>query len=173
MEELADDVGGGHDAEDDGADDLLPPRQQQHRVLPPAALTPDHVSVYQAHRAVTLLPVTLAIGEVVAVVCRGGEHRNESEEVWVSPCFTFCTWVRHRVLTIWILEDGQGPVAVFFMGELVIIQTLVEFIGADQRRSAGRGICVKDKTRKTFDPSGKTDRCGMRLSGLNLRRAKL
>lgn len=70
VEELADDVGGGCDAEDDGAQDLLPPGQQQYRVLLPATLISGAVSLYEADSGVTLLTVTLAIGEVVAVVYR-------------------------------------------------------------------------------------------------------
>lgn len=70
MEELADDVGGGCDAEDDGAQDLLPPGQQQYGVLLPATLIFGAVSLYEADSGVTLLTVTLAIGEVVAVVYR-------------------------------------------------------------------------------------------------------
>lgn len=46
MEELADDVGGGNNAEDDGAEDLLPPGQQQHGVLSPATLTSRPISLY-------------------------------------------------------------------------------------------------------------------------------
>lgn len=68
VEELADDVGGGGDAEDDGAQDFLPPGQQQNGVLPPANLGPRHVPIYQAHGAVTFLPVAPAVREVVAVV---------------------------------------------------------------------------------------------------------
>lgn len=76
VEELADDVGGGGDAEDDGAEDLLPPGQQQHGVLPPAIVARHHVSLYQAHRAVAFLPETLAVGEVVAIVCTGGRNHS-------------------------------------------------------------------------------------------------
>lgn len=68
VEELADDVGGGCDAEDDGAQDLLPPGQQQYGVLLPATLIFGAVSLYEADSGVTLF--TLAIGEVVAVVYR-------------------------------------------------------------------------------------------------------
>lgn len=68
MEELADDVGGGGNAEDDGAEDLFPPGQQQHGVLPPATLTSRPISLYQAYGTVTFLPVTLVVGEIVAVV---------------------------------------------------------------------------------------------------------
>lgn len=76
MEEFADDVGGGGNAEDDGAEDLLPPGQQQHRVLSPANLAPRPISLYQAHGTVAFLPVTLAVREVVAVVC--GEEKQKS-----------------------------------------------------------------------------------------------
>lgn len=74
VEELADDVGGGCDAEDDGAQDLLPPGEQQYGVLLPATLIFGAVSLYEADSGVTLLTVTLAKGEVVAVVYR--------EETW-------------------------------------------------------------------------------------------
>lgn len=76
MEELADDVGGGGDAENDGAEDFLPPGQQQHGVLSPASLATRPVSLYQAHGAVT--PVAPAVGEVVAVVCRGDKKKSVS-----------------------------------------------------------------------------------------------
>lgn len=33
MEELADDIGGGSDAEDDGTQNLFPPGQEQHGVF--------------------------------------------------------------------------------------------------------------------------------------------
>lgn len=33
-----------------------------------------------------------------------------------------------KVYTIWILKDRQSSVAVFIMGELVIVETLVKFI---------------------------------------------
>lgn len=82
VEELSDDVGGGGDAEHNGSEDLLPPGQQQHRVLPPATLTSFPVSLYQADRSAAFLPVTLAVGEVVPVVC--GEERSEfSAARWV------------------------------------------------------------------------------------------
>lgn len=78
MEELANDVGGCSDAEDDGAEDLLPPWQQQHWVLPPAAVGPDPLSFGQTHGAVTFPPVLLAVGEVVTVVYRGGGGGQKS-----------------------------------------------------------------------------------------------
>lgn len=81
VEELADDVGGGGDAEDDGTEDLLPPGQQQHRVLSPATLTPCPISLYQANSSVTFLPVTLAVGEVVAVVYR--EEKSVSRILFI------------------------------------------------------------------------------------------
>ena len=68
MEELADNVGGGSDAEDDGAEDLLPPGQQQHRVLSPAFLRSCTILLNQADSSVAFLPVELAVGEVVAIV---------------------------------------------------------------------------------------------------------
>lgn len=74
MEELADDVGGGGDAEDDGAEDFLPPWQQQHGVLSPASLAARPVSLYHTHGAVT--PVAPSVGEVVAVVYRGEKKKT-------------------------------------------------------------------------------------------------
>lgn len=53
--------------------------------------------------------------------------------------------MQHQALTIWILKDGQGSVAVFFMRELVVIQTLVKFIRANQGWCPRWGIYVKDK----------------------------
>lgn len=50
--------------------------------------------------------------------------------------------------TIWILEDGECAVAVFIVGELVIVETLVKFIRSDQGWRPRRGICVKDKMEK-------------------------
>lgn len=76
MEELADDVGSGSDAEDDGAEDLLPPWQQQHWVLSPATVSPCPISLYQAYGAVTFLPVTLGVGEVVTVIYRGEKQKS-------------------------------------------------------------------------------------------------
>lgn len=151
VEELADDVGGGGDAEDDGAQDFLPPWQQQHGVLSPASLAARPVSLYHAHGAVT--PVAPSVGEVVAVVYRGEKKESVSEgsvhfvAVFSSPC------PQYEVLTVWILEDGQRSVAVLIMGKLVVIQTLVEFVRADQGRCPRRGICVKDKMSKSFDLS--------------------
>lgn len=86
MEELADDVGGGGDAEDDGAQDLLPPGQQQHGVLPPAIVARHPVSLYQAHSAVAFLPETLAIGEVVAIVCTAGGQKSLSLLYILAAC---------------------------------------------------------------------------------------
>lgn len=74
VEELADDVGGGGDAEDDGAEDFLPPWQQQHGVLSPASLAARPVSFYHTHGAVT--PVAPSVGEVVAVVYRGEKKKS-------------------------------------------------------------------------------------------------
>lgn len=34
----------------------------------------------------------------------------------------------NEVFTIWILKDRQRSVAVFVMGELVIVETLIKFI---------------------------------------------
>lgn len=79
MKELADNVGGGGDAEDDGSEDLLPPGQEQHRVFPPAVLGGGFISSDQADGAVPFLPVAFAVGEVVAVVCKEDRHRSISE----------------------------------------------------------------------------------------------
>lgn len=172
VEELADDVGGGGDAEDDGAEDLLPPGQQQHGVLSPATLTSRSVSLYQAHGTVTFLPVTLAVGEVVAVVYREEKQISVSgicsfwpiillytlgAYAYTTLLWSFTAYDQYQVLTIWILKDGQGSVAVFFMGELVIIQTLVKFIRADQGWCPRRGICITDKMNKVFDLGRKRD----------------
>lgn len=77
MEELADDVGGGGDAEDDSAEDFLPPGQQQHRVLSPATVSPRSISRNQAHSTATFPSIALAIGKVVAIVC-GEEGKTSS-----------------------------------------------------------------------------------------------
>lgn len=144
MEELADDVGGGSDAEDDGAEDLLPPGQQQHGVLSPAALTSCPVSLYQADRTVTFPPVELAVGEV-AVVYREETQKSDSCKQDKTLLCSFTACVQDQDLTIWILKDGQGSVAVFFMGELIVIQTLVKLIRADQSWCPRRGICVRHR----------------------------
>lgn len=81
MEELADDVSGGSDAEDDCPDNLLPPGQQQHGVLPPTVLRPCPVLADQTHGAIPFLPVALAVREVVAVVYK--EERQEVSKVQV------------------------------------------------------------------------------------------
>lgn len=143
MEELPDDVGGGGDAEHNGSEDLLPPGQQQHGVLPPAALSSFPVSLYQADRSAALLPVTLAVGEVVPVVC--GEERSESSAALLYSRLYNTFLLSYQVLTIGVLKDGQGSVAVFIMGELVIVQTLVKLIRSDQGWCPRWGICVKDK----------------------------
>lgn len=78
MKELADDVGGGGDAEDDGAEDLLPPGQQQHRVFSPAVLRGGLVPSNQADGAVAFLPVAFAVGEEVPVVCREDKRTDPS-----------------------------------------------------------------------------------------------
>lgn len=83
MEELAYDVGGGGDAEDDGAQDLLPPGQEQHGVFVPAAGGLRPASFDHAHRAVPLLPVALAVGEVVAVVY--GRKRGGGQDGFLGP----------------------------------------------------------------------------------------
>lgn len=88
VEEPADDVGGGSDAEDDGAEDFLPPGQQQHRVLPPAVVRARLISLYQTDGTFTFLPVILAVGEVVTVVC-GDKTGTEVRQVSIR---FICTW---------------------------------------------------------------------------------
>lgn len=72
MEELADDVGGGSDAEDDGAQDLFPPRQEQHGVFS------SHLRVLAIllqqntdGRLITPTAVTWTIRKVVSVIYVG------------------------------------------------------------------------------------------------------
>lgn len=80
MEELANNVGGGNNAEYNGAQNLLPPWQQEHRVLLSAptgtAISAAIVATAldEADSRVTFLSQLLSIGEVVAIVCRDG-HR--------------------------------------------------------------------------------------------------
>lgn len=93
MEELADDVGGRGDAEDDGAEDFLPPGQQQHRVLSPTTLSSRPISLYQAYSTVTFPSVTLTVGEVVAVV-----YREEKQSKLTFLCCTFLMPVQHVYL---------------------------------------------------------------------------
>lgn len=76
MEELADDVGGGGNTEDDSAKDFLPPRQQQYGVLSPATVSPRPISFYQAHGTITFPSITLAIGKVVAIVYSEEKEKN-------------------------------------------------------------------------------------------------
>lgn len=159
MEELPDDVGGGGDAEHDGSEDLLPPGQQQHGVLPPAALSSVPVPLYQADGRAAFLPGALAVGEVVPVVCGGDEVRSHVSAARCVPVQQALQYfvVVLRVLTIGVLKDGQGSVAVFVMGELVIVQTLVKFIGSDQGGRPRWGVCVKDKMSRFTDLDGKRD----------------
>lgn len=80
MEELANNIGGGNNAEYNGAQDLLPPGQQEHRVLLSAptgtAITGAILAtpLDEADSRVTFLAQLLSIGEVVAIVYRDG-HR--------------------------------------------------------------------------------------------------
>lgn len=90
VEELADNVGGGGDAEDDRAEDFLPPGQKQYRVLSPATVGPHLVSFYQAHGAVALPSVTLAIGEVVTVVWREKGKVHSSYRVFFQTLGRLC-----------------------------------------------------------------------------------
>lgn len=76
VEELADDVGGGSNAEDNCSKDLFPPREQQHWVLSPTTVSAWLVHIYQTNGIVTFLPVTLAVGEVVAVVYSKKKQRS-------------------------------------------------------------------------------------------------
>lgn len=85
MEELANNVGGGNNAEYDGAQDLLPPGQQEHWVLLPAPTATDITAAIvatpldEADSRVAFLAQPLAVGEVVAVVCRDG-HRHVQQD---------------------------------------------------------------------------------------------
>ena len=94
VEELADDVSGGGDTEDDGPKNLLPPGQQQHGVLSPATVSARLVWLYQADGALAFLPVTLAEGEVIAVVYSKKRQRSVSgvkiHYVRVSFCLESC-----------------------------------------------------------------------------------
>lgn len=122
MKELADNVSGGGDAEEDGADDLLPPGQQQHGILPPATASSRFVPLYQANSSVTLLSVDVAVGEVVAVVWkeRANQRRCDGSSPGKPPS--------SRFFTVWILEDGQSSIAVLIVRELVVVETLIKFI---------------------------------------------
>lgn len=82
MKELADDVGGGSNAEEDGANDLLPPGQQQHGILPPATPASCFIPLDQANGSVALLSVDVAVGEVVAIVW---EDRVKKKVVLIVP----------------------------------------------------------------------------------------
>lgn len=72
VEELADDVGGGSDAEDDGAQNLFPPRQQQDRVFP-SHLWPLSIFLQQnTHcRLITPVTVTRTVRKVVSIIYMG------------------------------------------------------------------------------------------------------
>lgn len=173
VEELADDVGGGGDAEDDSAENFLPPGQQQHRVLPPTIVWAPLVSLYQTNGTFTFLPVMLAVGEVVTVVC--GEKADTAVRslaihfsclvlvsLWNTLNFVVVTRLKEKkskgsnvVFTVWILKNRQGAIAVFIMGILVITQTLVKFIRADQSWGPRRGLC-KDKMKRLLGNQLKT-----------------
>lgn len=74
MEELANNVGGGNNAEYDGAQNFLPPGQQEHWVLLPAASAAaitaaiTATTLDEADSRVAFLAQAPAV-EVVAVVC--------------------------------------------------------------------------------------------------------
>lgn len=86
MEELANNVGGGNNAEYDGAQDLLPPGQQEHWVLLPAptatGITAATVAtpLNEADSRVTFLAQPLPVGEVVAVVWRNGPKYVQQDQ---------------------------------------------------------------------------------------------
>lgn len=63
----------------------------------------------------------------------------------------------NQILTIGILKDGQRSVAVFVMGELVIVQTLVEFIRSDQSWCPRRRICINETINTLSDINRKWD----------------
>lgn len=127
VKELADDVGGGSNAEEDGADDLLPPGQQQHGILPPATPSSRFIPLDQANGSVALLSVDVAVGEVVAIVWKERERGREKKSCSGCSSSVRCPPLL-RSPTIWILKNGQRSVAVFIMRELVIVETLVKFI---------------------------------------------
>lgn len=86
MEKLAHNVGGGGNAEDDGAENLLPPGQQQHRILSPTIVTSCPVSLDQTYGTLTFLSVTLAVGEVVAIVYSKKKQKSLSKvQVTLTP----------------------------------------------------------------------------------------
>lgn len=87
MEEPADHVGGGSDAENNGAKDFLPPGQQQHWVLPPPVVRSRLVSLYQTNGTFSFLPVILAVGKVVTVVC--DEKMGDGSQSCINS-FRFC-----------------------------------------------------------------------------------
>ncbi len=77
VEELADDVGGGSDAEDDGAQNLFPPRQQQDRVFP-SHLWPLSIFLQKnTHcRLITPVTVTRTVRKVVSIIYIGKQRRR-------------------------------------------------------------------------------------------------
>lgn len=77
VEELADDVGGGCDAEDDGAQNLFPPRQQQYRIFP-SHLWPLSIFLQQnTHcRLITPVTVTRTVWKVVSIIYMGKQRRR-------------------------------------------------------------------------------------------------
>lgn len=50
-------------------------------------------------------------------------------------------WAVGEGLTIGVLQNGQWSVAVLIVGELVVVQTLVELVRTDQSRRPGWRIC--------------------------------
>lgn len=55
-------------------------------------------------------------------------------------------------LTIGVLQNGQRSVAVLVVGELVVVQTLVELVGTDQSRRPGRRICSHESRVRGREP---------------------
>lgn len=55
-------------------------------------------------------------------------------------------------LTVGVLQNGQRSVAVLVVGELVVVQTLVELVGTDQSRRPGRRICSHESRVRGREP---------------------
>lgn len=88
VEELADDVGGGSDAEDDGAQNLFPPRQQQHRVLPSHRWPLSIFLQQNTHcRLITPVTVTRTVRKVVSIIYIGKQRRR-----WWVETVSQTTW---------------------------------------------------------------------------------
>lgn len=69
MEELADYVGGGSDAEDDGTQNLLPPWQQQHRIFPSHRWALSILLQQNTYcRLITPVTITRTVWNVVSII---------------------------------------------------------------------------------------------------------